>query len=105
MTSQAQFYAALGSPPAAVALLTHLRWPDGVTCPHCASPEVGGHGSYWRDPDLPRYECKRCHRTFLLTTGTLLSRSRVPLSVWLTAAWLICLGESARRCARETGLH
>jgi len=105
MTSQAHFYAALASPPAAVALFTQLRWPDGVTCPHCEGREIGGHGSYWRDPDLPRYECKRCRRTFLLTTGTLLARSRVPLTVWLCAAWLTCLGESARRCARETGIH
>ena len=104
MTSQAHFYAARGSPPAAVALLTQLRWPDGVTCPHCEGRDIGGHGSYWRDPDLPRYECKTCHRTFLLTTGTVLSRSRISLSVWLCAAWLICLGESARRTARETGL-
>ena len=105
MTSQAQFYAALGSAPAAVALFTQLRWPDGVICPHCEGRDIGGHGSYWRDPDLPRYHCKTCRRTFLLTTGTLIARSRVPLMTWLRAAWLICLGESARRCARETGLH
>jgi Transposase zinc-ribbon domain len=37
MPSRDQFFAALGSLPAAVALLTALRWPDGVTCPHCGS--------------------------------------------------------------------
>jgi transposase-like protein len=92
MTSQAHFYAALASPPAA-ALLTQLRWPDGVICPHCGGSDIGGHGSYWRGPDLPRYHCKTCHRTFLLTTRTPLSRSRVPLTVWLCAAWLICLAD------------
>jgi transposase-like protein len=64
MTSQAPFYAALASPPAAVALFMQLRWPGGVICPHCEGREIGGHGNYWRNPDLPHYECSACRRTF-----------------------------------------
>lgn len=103
MPSRDAFFAALGSLPAAVALLTTLRWPDGVTCPHCRSAHVGGHGRYARCPDLPRYRCKACRRTFLLTTSTLLARSRVPLPDWVVAAWLVMLGLSSWCAARETG--
>jgi transposase-like protein len=104
MPSRESFFAALGSPPAAVALLTALRWPDGVTCPHCGSSRVGGHGRYRRCPDLPRYRCKAkaCHRTFMLTTGTPLARNWLPLPEWVVIAWLIVLGLSAWCAARET---
>jgi hypothetical protein len=45
MPSQESFFAALGSLPAAVALLTALRWPDGVTCPHCGSAPWAATGA------------------------------------------------------------
>ena len=104
MPSRETFFAALGSLPAAVALLTALRWPDRVTCPHCGGSRVGGHGRYRRCPDLPRYRCKAktCGRTFMLTTGTPLARSRLPLPEWVVIAWLIVLGLSACCASRET---
>jgi hypothetical protein len=52
------FFVALGSLPAAVALLTALRWLDGVTCPHYGSAHVGGHERYRRCRELPRYRCQ-----------------------------------------------
>jgi hypothetical protein len=66
MPSRESFFAALGSLPAAVALLTALRCPDGVAGPHCGSRHVGGHGHNARCRDLPRYrsKAKRCCRTF-----------------------------------------
>ena len=103
MRSQEAFFAALGAVPAAVALLLQLRWPEGVLCPHCSSREIRGHGRYHRNPALARYECHGCRRTFLLTTGTPLARSRVPLTDWVIIAWLIALGMSAWCCAGETG--
>jgi len=96
MPSRDSFFAALGSLPAAVALLTALRWPQTVACPRCGSAAVGGHGRYDRCPDLPRYRCKACRRTFLLTTGTPLAGSRVSLTDWVVIAWLIVLAESRR---------
>jgi hypothetical protein len=77
MPSLDAFFAALGSLPAAVALLTALRWPDRVTCPHCGSGHVGGHGRYARCPDLRHYHCKSkaCRRTFLSTLIPLASRT------------------------------
>jgi transposase-like protein len=104
MPSREAFFVALGALPAAVALLTALRWPNGVTCPHCGSSNVGGHGRYARCRDLTRYRCKSkaCRRTFLLTTGTPLARSSIPLPDWVVIAWLIVLGFSAWCASRET---
>jgi transposase-like protein len=103
LRSQEAFFAALGAVPAAAQLLQALRWPDGVHCPHCDSPDIGGNGRYHRNPALPRYRCRACRRRFLLTTGTPLARSRVPLTHWVIVAWLIALGLSAWCAARETG--
>lgn len=104
MPSRDAFFAALGSLPAAIALLTLLRWPQGIVCPHCGSPAVGGHGRYDRCRHLPRYRCKAkaCRRTFMLTTGTPLARSRLPLPDWVVIAWLIVLGLSACCASQET---
>jgi transposase-like protein len=96
MPSRDAFFAALGSLPAAIALLTLLRWPQGIACPHCGSTSVGGHGRYGRCRDVPRYRCKAkgCRRAIMLTTGTALARS-LPLPDWVVIAWLIVLGLSA----------
>jgi transposase-like protein len=104
MPSRDAFFAALGSLPAAIALLTALRWPDALTCPYCGSADVGGHGRYHRGRDLPRYRCKAkpCRRTSLLTTGTPLARSRLPLPDSGCVRWLIVLGLPAWCAARET---
>ena len=65
--------------------LVAMRWPNGVTCPHCGSDRV----TY-----MPKYRRWRCHAghpasQFSLRTGTILESSRIPLSKWLTAIWLI----------------
>jgi transposase-like protein len=104
MPSREESFAALGSLPAAIALPTALRWPDALTCLYCGSADVGGHGRHHRGRDLPRYRCKAkpCRRTSLLTTGTPLARSRIPLPDWVVIAWLIVLGLSSWCAARET---
>ena len=75
MCSPALFFVALGHAPSAVALLTALRWPDGVTCPYCGGRDIGR--LHPPNPDLPRYGCKRCGRTFMVTTRTPLWRGVV----------------------------
>jgi Transposase zinc-ribbon domain len=90
MPSRDAFFGALGSLPPGPpdALLTALRWPDGVICPNCGGAGVGGHGRYRRCPALPRYRCKAYGHTFILTTGTPLAPGRVLLPHWVVIAWL-----------------
>lgn len=64
--------------------LEAIRWPDGVTCPHCGSTdearELGGEsmGPGW-------YYCEACQDKFTVRTGTVYERSHVPLHKWLLA--------------------
>jgi hypothetical protein len=54
MPSRNEFFAALGSLPAAIALLIALRWPEGILCHHRGSSTVGGHGAAWCAPSHTR---------------------------------------------------
>jgi len=79
-----------------------LRWPNGVTCPHCQSKE-----HYALKPSTePRqrgkrparkglYKCKDCHKQFSVTVGTIFSDSKVPLSKWCMAFFLLCSSKKA----------
>lgn len=63
------------------------RWPAGRVCPHCSydvSYKIISNGSY-----SDRYECKRCHRHFTVTTKTVLHSTKLPLFKWIQAMYLI----------------
>src|SRR5664279_4620436 len=80
--------------------LDWLRWPDGFVCPRCGSD----HG--WRAPDL-RWRCAGCDRKVSATAGTIFDKTRTPLTVWFTAAWLVVnskTGVSATQLRREVEL-
>lgn len=79
--------------------LTSMRWPEGVTCPHCKSQAVGLSVSSMRSrskrtPEvmLTRrvWNCKGCHKQFTVKTGTIFEASPIPLTKWLPAVWMIC---------------
>ena len=63
--------------------LIPIRWPHGITCPHCASVENSFIASrrIWR--------CKGCKKQFSVKIGTIMEDSPLGLDKWLTAIWLI----------------
>lgn len=64
-----------------------IRWPSGRICPHC------GHAKSWvirAAANRPqRYECANCGLQFTVTTKTALHATKLPLSTWLLAMYLI----------------
>lgn len=64
-----------------------IRWPTGRICPHC------GHDKSWvirAAANRPkRYECSHCSLQFTVTTKTALHATKLPLSTWLLAMYLI----------------
>jgi len=77
--------------------LEWLRWPAGFVCPRC--DHVGG----WRLADH-RFECAGCGARTSTTAGTIFDRTRTPLTVWFTAAWMFASdkgGISALSLQRE----
>ena len=78
--------------------LAAVRWPDGVTCPHCGSKRV----SYLKNQR--RWNCAEKHpkRQFSVKIGTIFEESPVGLDKWFTAIWLI---ESAKNGISSYEIH
>ena len=81
-------------------------WPDGPFCPHCGDFEniTTLKGKKHR-PGL--YQCNSCRQQFTVTVGTLYERSKIPLSKWLMATYLLCAskkGMSTRQLSRMLGV-
>jgi len=70
--------------------LESLRWPNGVSCPFCASSKVSI--TLRRKPSrnkLQRFwQCLSCRGEFLATTGTVFQGSHLPLTQWFAAVSL-----------------
>jgi transposase-like protein len=85
-------------------------WPHGPICRHCgnADPDkiakVEGKKQSHR-PGL--YYCNECKSQFTVTVGTVLERSKVPLTKWLMAAHMFNSGKngvSAHEIHRTLGV-
>jgi hypothetical protein len=84
---------------ACIAYLAKLRWPDGFVCPAC-----GGREAWQIAGD--RWMCRSCGRKTSVTAGTVFHRSRLPLTTWFAAMWLVCAeknGVSALGLQRQLG--
>ena len=74
-------------------------WPNGPVCPHCGSTDddvTKLEGKAHR-PGL--YQCAGCREQFTVTVKTVFERSKIPLSKWLAALFLLTAskkGVSAR---------
>lgn len=68
-------------------LLEQFRWPQGPFCPHCGSyAHWDLSGSSCR-PGLK--ECRDCRRQYTVTTKTPLHATKLPLSIWVQAMYLV----------------
>lgn len=86
--------------------LERLRWPNGPVCPHC-----GVEGDHYQlkgkahRPGL--WKCSACREQFSVTVGTVFERSKIPLSKWLQAVFLLCSskkGMSSHQLHRMLGV-
>lgn len=82
-------------------------WPEGPVCPHCGVTreqvtklEGGNHR-----PGL--YQCNACREQFTVTVKTVFERSKIPLTKWLAALFLMTAskkGVSAHQVHRMLGI-
>ena len=81
------------------------RWPEGVRCPHCASPEVTRQGHDTTQPSRRKYRCTACQRYFDDLTGTIFAGHHQPLRVWILCLYLMGLNVSNEQIGQELGLN
>jgi len=61
------------------------RWPDGFRCPRCDGQEYGiVNGRRHK-----RYHCRHCRHQATLTAGTIMEATKLPLTIWFLAFYLI----------------
>lgn len=81
--SEAGFATLYGTQDRCRAVLEAWRWPNGFVCPACGGTDHCIVG--------PRqlYQCNACRRQTSLTAGTVFASTKVPLTTWFRAIYLI----------------
>lgn len=77
------------------------RWPDGFVCPRCGFNEY-----FWKET-RQLLQCKQCGYQASVTAGTIMHRSKQPLTTWFQAAYLVTThtpGMSALQFQRQVGI-
>src|SRR5262245_39255400 len=82
-----------------------LRWPDGITCPSCASQHVIKRGFDDTEPARQRYECHDCDKRFDDLTDTIFAGHHQPLKVWILCLYFMGLNLSNEQIAHELALN
>ena len=81
--------------------LYQWRWPNGFLCPHC------GHDRFCQLSSGKLQQCNRCHRQTSITAGTIFDSTKLPLTVWFQAIYLMTQdkkGVSAMKLHRHLGI-
>lgn len=81
--------------------LVSMRWPNGPTCAHCGSCDIGEIKS------RRIFQCKACRRQFSVKVGTIFEDSALGLDKWFCAIWMVtnCKnGVSSCEIGRELGV-
>jgi transposase-like protein len=86
--------------------LEATRWPNGPFCPHCGETEnlVRLQGKSHR-PGL--FHCNACEQAFTVTVGSVMERSKIPLTKWVLAYHLMAAskkGMSSKQLQRMLGI-
>jgi len=77
-----------------------LRWPEGFVCPTCKTTATP-----WRQT-RGRLVCSACRHQASVSAGTILDKTRTPLTTWFEAAWHVTTaktGMSAKTLERTLG--
>ena len=81
--------------------LFEMRWPKGYLCLNCH------HDKYCKLQSRDLYQCNQCHHQASLISGTLFAYSKLPLTIWFLAIYLITQeknGISALELSRLLGV-
>jgi transposase-like protein len=83
-------------------------WPQGPICPHCGNADKGKIRALQGNAHRPGlYQCAECREQFTVTVGTVFERSKIPLSKWLAALFLLTAskkGVSSHQIHRSLGI-
>ncbi len=96
-----EFLEKYGNDEQCLAEAFRLRWPQGFSCPKC------GNRTYCTLKVRKLIQCNRCRRQTSVTAGTIFHGTKLPLSKWFLAIYLISQdknGISALELSRQIGV-
>ncbi|MBU2714435.1 IS1595 family transposase [Zooshikella harenae] len=82
-------------------VLYKLRWPEGFICPKC------GYNKCCQLTQRSLQQCHKCHHQTSITAGTIFESTKLPLTTWFQAFYLISQdkkGISAIELHRHLGI-
>ena len=80
------FLADYGTEEQCEAALLKARWPQGFQCPACGS---SGRPYEFNRRNLRYWQCRACQHQTSLLAGTIMEHSRLPLTKWYLAIYLM----------------
>lgn len=88
--------------------LESIRWEHGVYCPHCGNNHPDSiHRLQGKSHRPGLYQCNECRQHFTVTVGTVMERSKIPLTKWVLGFHLYAAskkGMSAHQLHRMLGV-
>jgi len=82
--------------------LVRLRWPDGFACPASQGRKYSFYAA------RRAFQCSLCRRQTSVKAGTLFHKSKLPLSTWFLAIYLLTQSKndvSALELSRQLGVR
>ena len=101
--SMSAFFERYGTGSLCAAALERARWPDGFRCPCCG----GAAHCLLRGGARKVFQCNACRHQTSLIAGTVLQGTKLPLTVWFLALYLLSqakTGLSALALKRHLGV-
>lgn len=99
--SLTEFQALYGREEQCRSAIFKARWPTGFCCPEC------GGTRYCEIRSRKVYQCHRCHHQTSLLSGTIYEQTKLPLTQWFLATYLLTQnknGLSALSLSRHLGV-
>jgi transposase-like protein len=98
-----EFLSHFGTEAQCAEVVRLARWPEGFVCPRCACTGhyVVGHGV------RKLFQCTGCRHQTSLTSGSLMEHTKLPLTTWFLAIYLISqakTGLAALALKRQLGV-
>jgi hypothetical protein len=98
-----EFLRSFGTEAQCIEGVKAARWPNGFRCPRCDSVDhyIVGHGA------RKLFQCNGCRHQTSLTAGSLMEHTKLPLTTWFLAIYLISqakTGLSALALKRQLGV-
>jgi hypothetical protein len=80
-----EFFKLYGTEPLCAQALESARWPEGFACPRCS----GAAHCVLRNLGHKVFQCNTCRHQTSLIAGTVFQGTKLPLTVWFLAIYLI----------------